>query len=339
VSPPRIQGHDVQRRAFARAVASGRLAHAYLLVGPPGIGKRPFAAELAKALLCENHGTELIACNVCGSCTLMDAGNHPDFFAVGRPEDKNEFPAEIVRELCRCFSLKPARGRGKIALLDDADDLNAESANSFLKTLEEPPPHSFFFLVGTNPERQLPTVVSRCQVVRFAPLADDLVAEILRRHGVTDATLLQRLLHLGQGSPGKALSLADPELWNFRKEFIAGLVEPRPNSVALAKALMKFVQKAGKETSLHRRRAGQVLRLLVQFFDDALAVCLGKVPRLVDAEELAMLRNLAERLNPERLLKILERCLEADQQIAWYVQLVLVLEGLLDTISVDLAAK
>src|SRR5262249_21284851 len=135
--------------------------------GPPGIGKRPFAIELASALLCENPSSDLLACQQCTSCALMAAGTHPDFFAVARPEDKNELPIEVMRQLCRGFSLKSARGRGKIALLDDADDLNAESANCFLKTLEEPPPRSVFFLIGTSPERQLPTIVSRCQVVRF----------------------------------------------------------------------------------------------------------------------------------------------------------------------------
>ncbi|HYV34429.1 MAG TPA: DNA polymerase III subunit delta', partial [Gemmataceae bacterium] len=297
-----ILGHDVQRKAFVHAVQRGRLAHAYLFCGPPGIGKRLFAAELAKALLCENAGANLEACDQCDSCTLVRAGNHPDFFAVARPEDKNEMPIEVMRELCRGFSLKPARGRGKIALLDDADDLNQESSNCFLKTLEEPPPRSVFFLIGTNPERQLATIVSRCQVVRFAPLRDEVVAEILRQQGVTDPALLPRLLRLGRGSPGDALALADADLWAFRKVLLEDLLLPRPDSVALGKKLMEFVEDAGTVTAAQRRRAGQVLRLLIGFFSDALTVSLGGSPRLGDPAEMAMLQKLADRVSPDKLL-------------------------------------
>jgi DNA polymerase-3 subunit delta' len=237
--------------------------------------------------------------------------------------------------LCRGFSLKSARGRGKIALLDDADDLNDEAANCFLKTLEEPPPRSVFFLVGRTPERQLPTIVSRCQVVRFAPLPDALVSAILRE--TVNEKLLARLVRLGRGSPGQALALADPELWTFRRTLLEGLLQARPDTVTLAKKWTQFVEEAGKETALHRRRAGQVLRLLIEFFDDALAVSLGGEPRLGDPEEMGLLRRLADRVDPDTLLRVLERCLEADTQTGWYIQLVLVLESLLDAVGVALA--
>jgi DNA polymerase-3 subunit delta' len=210
------------------------------------------------------------------------------------------------------------------------------AANSFLKTLEEPPPSSIFFLIGTSPERQLPTIVSRCQVVRFRPLPDAVVAGILRLHEITDESMLARLVHLGRGSPGQALALADQELWDFRKVLIMGLLHPRPDSVALSKQLMEFVQDAGKETAAQRRRANQILRLLIEFLDDALAVRLGASPRVGDAEELATLRKLADRVDPEKLLRILERCLEADMQTGRYLQLVLVLEGLMDALGTEL---
>src|SRR6266481_3872353 len=228
--------------AFARAVARGRLAHAYLFAGPPGVGKRLFALELAKAILCENpppHPTlspsggegrvrgKLEACDRCAACSQVEAGTHPDFFATGRPEEKLEFPIEVMRELCRNFSLKSARGRGKVAIIDDADDLNEESANCFLKTLEEPPPRSVLLLIGSSPERQLPTIVSRCQVVRFAPLPAADVADLLRAGGVEDAALIELLLPLSEGSPGAARALSDPALWDFRSTLLQGLTADR----------------------------------------------------------------------------------------------------------------
>jgi DNA polymerase III subunit delta' len=335
----RILGHDSQRQAFARAVRSGRLAHAYLFAGPPGIGKRPFAVELARNMLCEQPSADLEACDHCGSCKLVAAGNHPDFFAVARPEDKNELPIDTMRDLCNRFALKSARGRGKIALLENADDLNAESANCFLKTLEEPPPRSVFFLIGTDPERQFPTVVSRCQVIRFSALPDDFVERILRSNGITDQAILRRLVLLGHGSPGEALALADPDLWKYRKLLIEGLLRPRPNSVDLGKELLTFVEAAGKERAPQRRRASLMLRLLIEFFSDALAVSLGANPRLNDAEDLANLGKLASRVSPDRMLQLIERCLEADVQIGRYIQLVLVLEALLDALGAALSAK
>jgi DNA polymerase-3 subunit delta' len=109
----------------------------------------------------------------------IEAGTHPDFFSVRRPEDLHEFPTELMKELCERFAMKSARGRGKVVLLEDADDLNEESANRFLKTLEEPPPRSVLILIGSSADRQLPTIVSRCQVIRFAPLPPSLVEELL----------------------------------------------------------------------------------------------------------------------------------------------------------------
>src|SRR5262249_41244165 len=248
VSWQRVLGHEAHVQAFDRASRRGRLAHAYLFTGPPGVGKRLFAEELAKALLCESAGGRLEACDRCTSCTLVDAGTHPDFFALARPEEKHEVPISVMQELCRGFALKSARGRGKVALLDDADDLNEESTNCFLKTLEEPPPGSVFFLIGTTSERQLPTIVSRCQVVRFAPLQEAHVLEVLRRHEVPEA-LLPRLVRMGGGSPGQALALADPALSAFRRVLLDGLFQPKPATVGLAKQWMEFVEEAGKDSA------------------------------------------------------------------------------------------
>ena len=268
----RVRGHEAQAEAFARAVRRGRLAHAYLFVGPPGVGKRLFAVELAKALLCEARPADRFeACDHCPACAQVEAGTHPDFFTAARPPESAEFPIELMRELCQHFSLKAARGRGKVVVIDDADDLNDESANCFLKTLEEPPPGSVLVLIGSSTDRQKPTIVSRCQVVRFRPLPPETVAELLQAGGVDDPAMRELLARLGGGSPGQALALADPDLWEFRRTLLQGLTRPRFDSVALAKAWVEFVQDAGKEAVHQRRRARLVLRLLIDFLRDALA--------------------------------------------------------------------
>jgi DNA polymerase-3 subunit delta' len=335
----RLKGHEAHVEEFARAVRRGRLAHAYLFVGPPGIGKRTFAVELAKALLCETvpagpraADAPLQACDRCPACIQVEAGTHPDFLAAARPAESQEFPIDLMRDVCQSFALKPARGRGKVVVLDGADDLNEEAANCFLKTLEEPPPRSVLILVGSSPERQLATIVSRCQVVRFAPLAPALVDELLRAQGVEDAELRARLVRVSGGSPGQALELADPEVWQFRRTFLEALVRPAPDAIKLGRALMGFVEEGGKETAAQRRRGRLFLRLLVDFLDDALTLGLGGSPRRTGPEDLPLLEALAGRAEADLLLALLERCLEADRHVERNVQLVLALEALLDAL-------
>ena len=111
----RVRGHEVQVRAFDLAVKRNRLAHAYLFAGPPGVGKRLFAGELARALLCEGPPPgRLEACDRCPGCLQVEAGTHPDCFVVGRPEEKLELPIDLIRDVCKRLSLKPARDRGKV---------------------------------------------------------------------------------------------------------------------------------------------------------------------------------------------------------------------------------
>jgi DNA polymerase-3 subunit delta' len=337
VSWKRVRGHEAQVRAFEHAIGRNRLAHAYLFTGPAGIGKRLFAQELAKSLFCEAASPgRLEACDRCPSCAQVEAGTHPDCFAASRPEEGLELPIEVVRELCRSFALKSMRGRGKVAILDDADDLNEAAANCFLKTLEEPPPRSVLILIGSSRERQLPTIVSRCQVVRFAPLPEALVADILRGQELPDAQMIERLARLSGGSPGQALALADPALWQFRRKLLDGLTRPQPDSVALGKALTQFVEEAGKDAAAQRRRASLVLRLLIEFLNDVLHVRVGGTPRLGEGEDQRSLQALADRLEPERLLEALERCLEGDAHVDRRVQLVLALEALLEALGQQL---
>jgi len=329
-----IRGHDALVEGFRRAVYRGRLAHAYLFTGPAGVGKRLFAVELARSLLCEKamEGS-LQACDTCRSCVQVEAGTHPDFFTAVRPPEALEFPIDLMRQLCRSFALKSARGRGKVVLIDDADDLNEEAANCFLKTLEEPPPRSVLILIGSTPDRQLQTIVSRCQVIRFAPLSPALVEELLQGQGIDDSTLRGRLVRLSAGSPGMAKELADPSLWDYRRDLLAGLTKTPIPSVDVSRQWMAFVEEAGKESAAQRRRAQLMLRLLIDFLDDALTASMNGTPRRTETDERAGLETIAQRAGPDRLLEALERCLEADRQIDRRVQLVLILEGLMDALG------
>src|SRR5262249_9706711 len=156
----------------------------------------------------------------------------------------------------------------------------------------------------------LPTIVSRCQVVHFQPLSEEVVRELVRAQGVEDETLIRRLARLSGGSPGQALALADPALWEFRRRLFEGLVQPRCDTVTLAQSWIEFVEEAGKESAAQRRRAALVLRLLIQFLTAALSVSVGATTSLAEAEDMPILEQLVRRADTEQLMEILERCLE-----------------------------
>lgn len=272
-----IIGHDDVVEQFRRTLVSGRLASTYLFVGPPGVGKRRFAIELAHALLCtESAESNLEPCGRCESCRMFAAGNHPDLEILGLPADKATLPIELFigdREhrnqegLCHRIGLRPFFGRRKVAIVDDADHFSIPSANCLLKTLEEPPPSALLILIGTSPSRQLPTIRSRSQVVRFQPLSSETVANILLGTGATaDRDLALRMGELSEGSVERALQLADGALWSFRDQLFSALSAARPDSVRLTRAVQAFVDEAGKESSQRRERLRMVIGFAVEYY-------------------------------------------------------------------------
>ena len=145
----RVRGHDELASAFRQRIRLGRFPHAFLFVGPEGVGKKLFALTLAQALLCERREeSDFEPCGECASCQQVVAGTHPDVLQVSRPEERHELPIDAIRKLNHDLSLAPMRGRRRIAIVDDADYLNEEASNAFLKTLEEPPPGSVLITGG-----------------------------------------------------------------------------------------------------------------------------------------------------------------------------------------------
>ncbi|REK10888.1 MAG: AAA family ATPase [Planctomycetota bacterium] len=272
-----IEGHDEVAQRFCRALARGRLASTFLFIGPAGVGKRTFAEKLAQALLCPHvDEAELAPCGRCDSCVQAASHTHPDLLIVEKPPEKSFIPVSAfigedqrrMREgLCHDIAMKPFMGGRKVAIIDDADYLNEEGANALLKTLEEPPPRSVLILIGTSAERQLPTIRSRAQMIRFAGLPDATLAEILlARELATDRDQAQRMASFAGGSLQRAVELADESLWAFRGELLVGLSAPVLDSVAVAGQLVPFVDAAGKEASARRARARQVVAFAVEFY-------------------------------------------------------------------------
>jgi DNA polymerase III subunit delta' len=279
-----IAGQDAVVGQFVRAASHDRIAGSYLFIGPAGVGKSTVALALAKSLLCERPRPGLVACGACASCVQVDGGSHPDIDIVAKPPDRATIPLELLigdpehrmREgLCWRLLLRPALGGRKVAIILDADNLADEAANCLLKTLEEPPDRAVIILVGTALERQLPTIRSRCQIVRFQPLDEDAVDRILTAEatatgGPVDSTLLHRCAAAAGGSLARGRLLLDPELTAFRGRLIELLSQRPLHGVDLSRETTALVEAAGKEAPPRRARLRVVLEAAVDFYRAAL---------------------------------------------------------------------
>ncbi|VXC96390.1 AAA family ATPase [Sphingomonas sp. AX6] len=227
-----LVGNASAHEAFYQAARSGSLHHCWLLSGPEGVGKASFAIEAAGRLLAaqeEGEGVLSAAAHPRGTAAqLFDKGNHPDFRILTRPlvdPDKPEkgikrsIPIDDVRALIARFATRPSMGSRRVIVIDAIDDLERGAANALLKNLEEPPAGTIFLLVSHSPGRLLPTIRSRCRVLRFETVADGDVARLLREQ-LPDASAdeIEALVRAGGGSPGRALSFAGLELATIERD-------------------------------------------------------------------------------------------------------------------------
>jgi DNA polymerase-3 subunit delta' len=343
-----VLGHTRELDKLRNSAASGRLAHAYAFAGPSGIGKKRFAFELARCLLCDNHSdAELEACGTCSSCQQASAGTHPDLLAVGLPEGKSELPLKLFigeketrgkEGLCHDLSLKPMSARRRVAIIDDAEWMSEEAANALLKTLEEPPPNSVLILIVTSTDRLLATIRSRCQVVTFQPLNPTDIQKLLLQEGITgDEREAAQIAGLCEGSLDAARQLLDPGLRSLRDELYNLLAASPFRSVQAAERMIESLESAGSEKSSQREYAGWIVHFCVEFFQQALlAVAAGFENR---AGEIPQARQFAERfggLNVEstdRVVELVERCLAAEGQLEANAAIPLCLEALFDDLG------
>ncbi len=337
-----IEGHDEVVELFRRALARGRMASSFLFVGPEGVGKRTFALRLAQALFCEvQPETHLDPCGHCPACQQVDALTHPDLELVSKPAERAFIPIELfigdrehrMREgLCHRIALKPYCGGRKIAIIDDADYLNPEGANCLLKTLEEPPAGSLVILIGTSEQKQLPTIRSRCQKVRFGALAESTVAELLVSQGlVPDAERAARLASLSGGSLCRALEVDDPALEEFREKLLRELGCPTCSSVELSKDVAAFVDEAGKEAPPRRERINRLLYFAAEFYRQQMRSLSG-LPIEGDAvlQQAVAASHQAGGGDAETAAACLEQCLEYQRHLQANANLATLVEAWID---------
>ncbi|KAF0195595.1 MAG: DNA polymerase III subunit delta' [Bacillota bacterium] len=199
-----IVGHLPIVSLLRRVARSERVGHAYLFVGQRGVGKYTLAKAFAAHILClSNQGP----CGVCESCRLLASDSNPDLVEI-LPQGQS-FRISQIRELNRHCLLRPSLGTRRVYILHNVEKLTADAANSFLRTLEEPPPHVTFVLLASTQD-VISTILSRCQVLRFPSLTYDETLAVVRASGILPAEKAEQIAKRGLGSPGDALNMMTP---------------------------------------------------------------------------------------------------------------------------------
>ncbi len=282
-----VVGHRRPIQILQKEIKGGRVHHAYLFTGMEGIGKRLVALNMAKALNCINQEGE--ACDHCNSCVRMDKGLHPDLIMIA-PEGET-IKIQQVRDLQREVAFKPYEARCRVIIVDGAERMTREAANAFLKTLEEPPPWTTIILLATNVEALPPTISSRCQRIRFNPLHQEEVRQILAHHlSENDAYVLASL---AGGSPGRILRIDREEVIRIKKEL-----------KTLLSASVGQKMKLAQELAQEEGRGKIFLEILQSWFRDLIVYLeMGEEGPLLNSDLTDEVKKSASYLKTEKLLQ------------------------------------
>lgn len=221
-----ILGHEQNKEFLKRYLQEESRPHALLFCGAEGLGKRALAQQFAKTLLCL-HTDGMDGCESCRLLNFADGNiSHPDFLLLAPEEDSRNIKIEQVKEIIRQSAFAPVLSKYKVCIVDGADKMTIDAANSFLKLLEEPPQGWVIILIATAENALLPTILSRVVRLRFNPVDVALVKQLLQQQQLTEQEA-EVLARVSEGSAGTALALSEQQFFDCRKQALA-LIEAFP---------------------------------------------------------------------------------------------------------------
>ena len=342
-----------------QAYGADRVPHAYIFAGLEGVGKFTTARQWAKLLLCNEplvEGGFADSCGLCESCRLFEAGSHPDFNNVykelreftrdgkGKPPPV-DVPIDVIREfVIEKVSTKPTLSARKVFVVGEAEKLNASSQNALLKVLEEPPGYCCIILLCTRMEKLLATTKSRCQIVRFWPVAEERIIEKLREMGMA-GDQPQYWARLARGSLGLAcqwarLELAGANLYEIKQNVIKSISSSEyaralelaqwlvDKSKKIASAWAEMDNKTSK-TDITRRAHKSLIHIIISALHDAMMLHLEGTPALINSDQQECIKKIAAGLDAEQSAEKIEECYKTMRFIESSVNEKLIFERLL----------
>src|SRR5690242_1399289 len=304
-----LTGNERVKDALKRMITSGRLPGALLFAGEEGVGKKRFSLEIARALNCRTPRNNQ-ACGQCSACTRIAKINyperedadewnqiiwtdHPDVGLVVAP--KRVLRVEQMRQIEKEANFRPFEGKARVFLIDEADKLNDASANALLKVLEEPPRTSHLILITARPAMLLPTILSRCQMIRFAPLTPNEIEQHLVKNKLADSKTAHLRARAAAGSIGRALS-GDLVTFTSQRKAMLGVL----NALVVSKDRAQLLRSAEQlNEAQYKDEFEERLDVLETLVRDAWMLSLGVKPELVvNADLLSELERVSEQLDP-----------------------------------------
>lgn len=312
-----VVGQERAVRLLRSALAAGRVHHAYLFTGPARVGKTTLAMALARSLNCAHPAAPCRLAQdegaLCRSCRLIARGLHPDVCVIELPEERSKISYKEIEHLQAESSLRPLEASRKCYVILDAERLSDTAANQLLKTLEEPPPGVVLMLTAQDAEALLPTIVSRCQEVRLAPVSRASIADHLQQRFSLEPESAQHLARLAQGRCGWAVAAAaQPEVLKRREAALAqlqgALRGDRLERLQVARTL-------AEQWGSHSHVVRETLRLWTEWMGDALHVQLGLEHRVIHVDQIAGLREAGRALGQGQLRAAVGALLQVAQDL------------------------
>ncbi|MFA7059606.1 MAG: DNA polymerase III subunit delta' [Pedobacter sp.] len=299
-----ILGHERIVEVFRRAIRSGKTSHSYIFEGTPGCGRRKTALALIQALFCGSSNDD--ACGACLSCRKVISGNHADIHFIQPLPDKRDISIDQLREMQRELALRPYEASRKACILEPAERMSVNAANSLLKTLEEPPGNAIIILLTENADMLLPTIRSRCQLVRFAPLPPEHLRLLLEQNGMDEASAAT-LAQMAGGSMQRAQELDNESLTERRELLLKHL-----SQINLDRIVTVF--DAAEELGGNRDNALETLDLLLSFSRDMIHLSAGSND-IINTAIRPALESLSKGLNLERVLQLADDVMETRRAV------------------------
>lgn len=291
-------GHEWAVDMLRRHVANQTMRHAYLITGSPGLGRRSLALAFARSLTCSASPARGEFCGECRNCRQISAMQHPDLTLIQAETEGGTLKVEQIRELRKSVLLAPYQAPYRIVLLLRFQEANASAANALLKTLEEAPSKVILILTADNVEQLLPTIVSRCEVLRLRPLPIPRVDEFLAQKGA-NSEKAALLAHLSAGRPGYALRLLeDDSSLDFRREKLAEF-----ESMLSASRILRFdyAESLAKDKENFR----ETLLLWLSLWRDVMLQTAGEADAITNIDRRTLIENLAAKLSLSEAKKLL----------------------------------